>query len=108
MPENVNVAPRSLLHQHAITQHHRSHLLFIDAMAQTDDAKRATTILTIAQLRIKQALKKEDHDARLLPVSVDVSSQFFSHLDAVLKQNTPVNIQVSDYIAITRRRSWAD
>jgi hypothetical protein len=65
-------------------------------MAQSDDAKRATTVITIAQLKFKQGLKKEEPDARLPPVPVESCSQFFSVLDAVLAQNTPVNIQVSD------------
>ncbi|KZM26752.1 uncharacterized protein EKO05_0010112 [Ascochyta rabiei] len=62
-------------------------------MAQNDDAKRATTVITIAQLKLKQGLKKEDSEARLPPVSVEACSQFFSAVDAVLTQNTPVNIQ---------------
>ncbi|KAF1847932.1 uncharacterized protein K460DRAFT_363942 [Cucurbitaria berberidis CBS 394.84] len=62
-------------------------------MAQPDEARRATTILTIAQLKFKQALKKEQHEARLPPVSVEASSHFLSDLDAVLKQNTPVHVQ---------------
>jgi hypothetical protein len=68
-------------------------------MAHDDEAKRATTVLTIAQLKFKQALKKEDFEARLPPVSVEISSQFFSDIDAVLKQNTRVNVQVSNYEA---------
>lgn len=65
-------------------------------MTQTDDAKRATTVITIAQLKFKQGLKKEDPEARLPPVSMEDCSQLFSAIDAVLAQNTPVNIQVSD------------
>jgi hypothetical protein len=65
-------------------------------MAQNDDAKRATTVVTIAQLKFKQALKKEELESRLPPVSVEACAQFFSAVDAVLAQNTPVNIQVSD------------
>ena len=72
-------------------------------MAQDDETKRATTVLTIAQLKFKQALKKEDPEARLPPVSVDASSQLFSGLDAVLKQNTRVNVQVSDYESVITR-----
>jgi hypothetical protein len=68
-------------------------------MAQTDEAKRAITLLTIAQLRFKQALKKEDPEARLPSLSVEISTQFFSDIDAVLRQNTRVNIQVSNYEA---------
>ncbi|KAF9691394.1 hypothetical protein EKO04_010667 [Ascochyta lentis] len=62
-------------------------------MAQNDDAKRATTVITIAQLKLKQGLKKEDPEARLPPVSVEACTQFFSAIDAVLAQNTAVNIQ---------------
>lgn len=65
-------------------------------MAHYDDAKRATTVITIAQLKFKQGLKKEDPEAHLPPVSVETCSQFFSAIDAVLAQNTPQNIQVSD------------
>lgn len=54
-------------------------------------------MLTIAQHKLKQALKREDNDARLPSVAVELSAQFISDLDAVLKQNTPVNVQVSDY-----------
>ncbi|EMD67257.1 hypothetical protein COCSADRAFT_63073, partial [Bipolaris sorokiniana ND90Pr] len=62
-------------------------------MAPSDDAKRATTILTIAQLKFKQAIKKTDNEDRLPPVSVEVSSQLFSGINAVLQQNTRVNVQ---------------
>ncbi|KAH7396166.1 hypothetical protein BKA66DRAFT_454588 [Pyrenochaeta sp. MPI-SDFR-AT-0127] len=79
-------------------------------MAQNDEAKRATTVLTIAQLKFKQAVKKEDIDARLPPVSVEASSHFFRDLDAVLKQNTPVNVQkctewVVKHVAPSKARS---
>jgi hypothetical protein len=77
-------------------------------MAQNVEAKRATTVLTIAQLKFKQALKKEEQEARLPPVSVDASSQFFSDLDAVLKQNTRVNVQVSENKAIDHVYSGTD
>lgn len=77
-------------------------------MAQIDKAKRATTVLTIAQLKFKHALKKEEQEARLPPVSVDASSEFFSHVDAVLKQNTRVNVQVSDYHTIEHTYLGAD
>ncbi|KAF3034483.1 hypothetical protein E8E12_002590 [Didymella heteroderae] len=62
-------------------------------MAQNDDAKRANTVITIAQLKFKQNLKKEEPEARLPPVPVDACSQLFRALDAVLAQNTSVNIQ---------------
>ncbi|KAF3009458.1 hypothetical protein E8E13_001943 [Curvularia kusanoi] len=62
-------------------------------MAQTDSAKRATTAITIAQLKFKQGLKKEEPEARLPPVPVETCSQLFGAIDAVLAQNTPVNIQ---------------
>jgi hypothetical protein len=77
-------------------------------MAQDDEAKRATTILTIAQIKFKQALKKEEAEARLPPVSVEISSQFCSDIDAVLKQNTRVNVQVSNYEAIDHMYLGAD
>lgn len=65
-------------------------------MAQSDDAKRATTAITIAQLKFKQGLKKQEPEAGLQPVSAEICSQLFSAINAVLAQNTPVNIQVSD------------
>lgn len=65
-------------------------------MAQNDDAKRANTAITIAQLKFKQNLKREEPEARLPPLPVDTCSQLFSAIDAVLAQDTPVNIQVSD------------
>ena len=77
-------------------------------MAQNDDAKRAITVLTIAQLRFKQALKKEDPEARLPQVAVEISTQFLSDIDAVLRQNTHVNIQVSNYEAIDHLSRGAD
>ncbi|CAN9331587.1 unnamed protein product [Alternaria alternata] len=61
-------------------------------MAPNDDVKRATSVLTIAQIKFKQAMKKTDTEDRL-PIPVEVSSQLFSNIDAVLKQNTRVNIQ---------------
>jgi hypothetical protein len=66
-------------------------------MAQNDSSKRAASMLTIAQHKFKQALKKEDNDARLPSVAVELSAHFTSDLDAVLKQTSPVNVQVSDY-----------
>lgn len=70
-------------------------------MAQNEASKRAASMLTIAQHKFKQALKKEDiHESRLPPVAVELSAQFLSDLDAALKQNTSVNVQVSDYKAI--------
>lgn len=65
-------------------------------MAQADEAKRATTAITIAQLKFKQRVKTGDLEARLAPILAESCSQFFSALDAVLAQNTHVNIQVSD------------
>ncbi|KAH6638766.1 hypothetical protein C7974DRAFT_387263 [Boeremia exigua] len=62
-------------------------------MAQSNDAKRATTVITIAQLKFKQGVKKAETEARLPPVSVESCSQLFGAIDAVLAQNTPVNIQ---------------
>lgn len=69
-------------------------------MAQSDDVKRATTVITIAQLKFKQGVKKEEPEARLPPVPVETSSQLLNAIDAVLAQNTPVNIQVSDCIPL--------
>lgn len=74
-------------------------------MGQADDAKRAITAITIAQLKFKQGVKKEDSDAGLAPVPVESCSHFFRALDAVLAQNTPVNIQVSDCNATIDYRS---
>lgn len=74
-------------------------------MARSDDAKRATTVITIAQLKFKQGLKKEEPEARLPAVTVETCLGFFSALDAVLAQNTPVNIQVSDCITTIGYRS---
>ncbi|KAJ4377375.1 hypothetical protein N0V83_000200 [Neocucurbitaria cava] len=62
-------------------------------MAQSDEAKHANTDLIIAQLKFKQALKTEDIEARLPPVSVELSAQFFSALDAVLEKNTSIHVQ---------------
>lgn len=78
------------------------------AMAQNDSSKRAASMLTIAQHKFKQALKKEDIDARLPPVAVELSSQSLSDLSAVLKQDTPANVQVSDYKAIDHLVRGAD
>jgi hypothetical protein len=77
-------------------------------MATNDDVKRATSVLTIAQIKFKQAMKRTDTEDRLPPISVEVSSQLFSNIDAVLKQNTRVNIQVSNYKAIDRMSPGAD
>lgn len=77
-------------------------------MAQTDDAKRATTAVTIAQVRFKQALRKEEQDSRLPGVSVEDSSQFLSDIDAVLEQNSPANVQVSDNNTIDHETLGAD
>ena len=74
-------------------------------MAPNDDAKRANTVVTIAQLRFKQNLKKEDPGAGLAPVPVETSAQLFNAVDAVLAQNTPVNIQVSECNTTISRRS---
>ncbi|KAL1799313.1 hypothetical protein ACET3X_003350 [Alternaria dauci] len=62
-------------------------------MASNDDVKRATSVLTIAQIKFKQAMKKTDTEDRLPPIPVEVSAQLFSNIDAVLQQNTRVNIQ---------------
>jgi hypothetical protein len=63
-------------------------------MAQNDEARRA--ILIDAQQEFKDALnalKKEDLEARM-PVN---STLLFKNIDAVLEQNTHVNIQVSNH-----------
>lgn len=86
----------------ALTQPHTR------AMAQNDSSKRAASMLTIAQHKFKQALKKEDIDVRLPPVAVELSSQFLSDLQAVLKQDTSANVQVSDYKAIDHLVRGAD
>lgn len=78
---------------------------FSPKMAQIDDTKRANTFITIAQLKFKQNLKKEEPEARLPLVSADTCSQFFSAVDTVLAQNAPVNIQVSDCNTTTDRWS---
>lgn len=67
-------------------------------MASGDQFKRAETTLRIAQLKLKQSLKKEeDVRSTILPaVSLESSAQFCDHLDAVLQQNTPSNVQVSN------------
>ncbi|KAF2025509.1 hypothetical protein EK21DRAFT_76254, partial [Setomelanomma holmii] len=57
-------------------------------MAQNETSKRAASVLAIAQHKFKQNLKREDNEARLPPVSVELSSQFLSDIDAVLRQNT--------------------
>jgi len=77
-------------------------------MAQNDEARRASTVKTIAQLKFKQALKKEDPEARLPPVTFEACSHFFSDVDAALKQNTRVNVQVSEYHAIAHMSLGAD
>jgi hypothetical protein len=77
-------------------------------MAQTESSKRAASMLTIAQHKFKQALKKEDHENRLPPVAVELSAQFLSDLVAVHEQNTPANVQVSNYKAIDHVFQGAD
>jgi hypothetical protein len=77
-------------------------------MAQNDSAKRAASRLTIAQHKFKQALKKEDNENRLPPVDVALSAQFLADIVAVVEQNTPENVQVSDYKAIDHLCPGAD
>jgi hypothetical protein len=69
-------------------------------MAQNESSKRAASVLIIAQHKFKQALKKEDHD--------ELSAQFLSDLVAVHEQNTPANVQVSNYKAIGHVFQGAD
>ncbi|KAA8618025.1 hypothetical protein A1F94_013079 [Pyrenophora tritici-repentis] len=67
-------------------------------MAPNNDVeKRALSMLTISQIKFREAMKKEDTEARLPPISVEVSSQLFSCIGAVLQQNTRVNVQVSNF-----------
>ncbi|KAI4646764.1 hypothetical protein J4E93_004987 [Alternaria ventricosa] len=61
-------------------------------MAPNDDAKRKSG-LTIAQVKFKQAMKDSDAEDRSAPIAVEISSQLFNHIDAVLQQNSPINIQ---------------
>ncbi|KAH6882896.1 hypothetical protein BKA58DRAFT_329969 [Alternaria rosae] len=61
-------------------------------MAPNDDAKRKSG-LTIAQVKFKQAMKDSDAEDRSAPIAVEISSQLFNHVDAVLQQNSPINIQ---------------
>ncbi|EAT81610.2 hypothetical protein SNOG_11111 [Parastagonospora nodorum SN15] len=71
------------------------------AMAQNDAAKRAASMLTIAQLKFKQALKKDDSsESRLPPVAIELSAQFLSDLDAVLKQTWIVKHVASSRIRV--------
>jgi hypothetical protein len=77
-------------------------------MASTDDAKRASTGLTIAQIKFKQAMKKTDAEDGLSPITVETSSQLFTNIHAVLQQNTPMNIQVSNYKINDRMYPGAD
>jgi hypothetical protein len=78
------------------------------AMAQNESSKRAASMLTIAQHKFKQALKKEDTESRLPPVAVELSAQFLSDLNAAIRQNTPLNIQVSNDETIDQPFSWPD
>lgn len=64
-------------------------------MANSDEQKRAETGLRIAQLKFKQALKREDSSRQLSPVSLESSTSFCDHVDAVLQRNTTDNVQVS-------------
>jgi hypothetical protein len=101
---------RVLLAHHHPTVHANSNSRFISvAMAQNEASKRAASMMTIAQHKFKQALKKEDnYESRLPPVAVELSAQFLSDLDAILKQSTPVNVQVADYKAIDHFYLGAD
>jgi hypothetical protein len=87
-------------HQPSVSSHQQQQRLQLSSMAQNEASKRAASMLTIAQHKFKQVLKKEDNEARLPPVAVELSTLFLSDVDAVLKQNSPVNVQVSDYKAI--------
>ncbi|KAL1593792.1 hypothetical protein SLS60_010524 [Paraconiothyrium brasiliense] len=63
-------------------------------MANSDELKRAETGLRIAQLKFKQALKREDNSGQPLPsVSLESSTSFCDDIDAVLRLNTTDNVQ---------------
>ncbi|KAJ4293669.1 hypothetical protein N0V90_008953 [Kalmusia sp. IMI 367209] len=63
-------------------------------MATSDELKRAETGLRIAQLKFKNALKREDYSPHSLPsVSIESSSTFCDDVDAVLQRNTTENVQ---------------
>ncbi|OAG04766.1 uncharacterized protein CC84DRAFT_1121439, partial [Paraphaeosphaeria sporulosa] len=79
------------------------------AMANSDELKRAETGLRIAQLKFKQALKREDSSWQLSPVSLESSTSFCNHIDAVLQRNTTDNVQtckkwIAEHIASSRPR----
>ncbi|KAJ4352912.1 hypothetical protein N0V95_003822 [Ascochyta clinopodiicola] len=77
-------------------------------MAQNDEVKRATTVITIAQLKLKQGLKKEDSEARLPPVSVEACSQFFKW---IVKHIAPSRIRIAvlgDYLVSISRSTVVD
>lgn len=62
----------------------------------SDELKRAETGLRIAQLKFKQALKRDDNSRHPLPpVSLESSSKFCDDVDAVLRRTTTDNVQVS-------------
>lgn len=64
--------------------------------AKSDSAKRAETALRIAQLKFKQALKREESaTSTRLPVSLESSASFCDSIDAVLQRDTTENVQVS-------------
>ncbi|KAJ4346836.1 uncharacterized protein N0V89_010768 [Didymosphaeria variabile] len=63
-------------------------------MVNSDELKRAETGLRIAQLKFKQALKREDNSGQPLPsVSLESSTSFCDDIDAVLRRNTTDNVQ---------------
>ena len=76
-------------------------------MAPNDDAKRKSG-LTIAQVKFKQAMKDPDAEDCSAPIAVEISSQLFNHVDAVLQQNSPINIQVSSYKTVNHISPGAD
>ncbi|KAF9737356.1 hypothetical protein PMIN01_05135 [Paraphaeosphaeria minitans] len=78
-------------------------------MANSDELKRAETGLRIAQLKFKQALKREDSSWQLSPVSLESSTSFCNHIDAVLQRNTTANVQackkwIVEYMAPSKPR----
>ncbi|KAF1967485.1 hypothetical protein BU23DRAFT_542802 [Bimuria novae-zelandiae CBS 107.79] len=64
-------------------------------MATSESIKRAETGLKIAQLKFKQALKREDNARQALPsVPLESSISFCDYVDAVLRRNTTDNVQI--------------
>jgi hypothetical protein len=72
-------------------------------MAETEIAKkRAADSLILKQSMFKHVLMKEDNDSGLPPVAEALNKEFWRNLDAVMQQDTAVNVQVSNYRSIYR------